>query len=296
MKKIIILAVVALFSLTACQKESSDEIKINLSASVDISDMERAPGDDLTGFSTKYTGLKDLDKTKFDQRIIYEVWRNQECVYTETQRFEIGSAIPPVTIALPKGEYVFVAWTDAIGKDSETSSYVFFNYLAEVGCEIASGVTGEAFSGRATVRVENSAGVNLELKRPVAKVRLMAKDFATVPNTQKAEYATIRVRSNNLLDGYNAVVNSYFNMVMINFYEYTMQIAPYDEVENGATYRNHSFFYLFARPGQKISMEVSLFYLDENRMKVATGMPIQIDDIEISPNGLTNIYTNLYGF
>ena len=212
MKRFLVLAALVL-GLAACQTEPEglDVIvggEVDTVVSVSLPEATRA--NSANGFD-----LGSLNSTDYSLRYILEVYLGENC-----QRHVLvsdnTSVAFPVRLA-PGRDYQLVVWADIVEGDSQTDRY--YNTDPENGGLKAVSIvestwnamdeTRDAFTATQTVSAQDiaSGAITMTLKRPFAKLRVVATDYDDVvklglkPATATVVYSQSMPRTYNALTG-----------------------------------------------------------------------------------------------
>ena len=195
MKKLLVLALVV-FGLAACQTEPQFDVQMGgeqeVMLTVSLPEATRASSAD--GFD-----LANIAGTDYTLRYILEVYRVVNATTNELtttcQRFVETSDAPtmvfPVRLA-PGYQYQVVAWADIVEKNA-TDPYADRYYNTQSGLQAISIIendtvkwnamdeTRDAYTATQTISTDNLVnGVELKLKRPFAKLRVVATDITDI--------------------------------------------------------------------------------------------------------------------
>ena len=291
MKRFLALAALVL-GLAACQTEP-EGLNVNVGGEVDtvvsvsLPEATRATSD--VGFNIADTS------DNYEVRYILEIYLGEEC-QRHIKVADGASVAFPVRLA-PGRDYTFVAWADIVEKnatDPEADRYYYTqNGLDKISIientEVkwnAMDETRDAFTAKEAITGFSAQAVELKLKRPFAKLRVVATDLEDVvalgltPATATIAYSQAMPRE------YNALKNT-----VSEASAKTHTITTYD-IDNHVYSDNQGEFTLFAdyffvpsTGTAKFEFEV---YADATQTNLIKGTNFNTD-IYVEANKLTTI-------
>ena len=290
MKRFLALAALVL-GLASCQTEP-EGLNVNVGGEVDtvvsvsLPEATRATSD--VGFNIADTS------DNYEVRYILEIYLGEEC-QRHIKVADGASVAFPVRLA-PGRDYTFVAWADIVEKnatDPEADRYYYTqNGLDKISIientEVkwnAMDETRDAFTAKEAITGFSAQAVELKLKRPFAKLRVVATDLEDVvalgltPATATIAYSQAMPRE------YNALTNT-----VSEASAKTHTITTYD-IDNHVYSDNQGEFTLFADYFFVPTEGVAKFSLDVYAANDTT--PIKHTDfntdIYVAANKLTTI-------
>ena len=194
MKKLFTFLVLAI-GLVSCQTEPEGfDVNVggeqNVNITVSLPESTRAAsnqGFDFTNFESN---------SDYDLRFILEISYNGKVV-REVKTTETTSATFPVRLA-PNKNYTFTVWADLVNEGSEEDLYYNTASLSNITFKswTPNVEARDAYTLSKTINFNAAADLSMELKRPFAKVRVVATDLDKVtafnlnPTNAVAEYFT----------------------------------------------------------------------------------------------------------
>ena len=211
MKRFLALAALVL-GLASCQTEPEglDVIvggEVDTVVSVSLPEATRA--NSAEGFN-----IAALDEnSEYKLRYILEIYHGDDCQRHTTFATNANSVSFPVRLA-PGRDYTFVAWADLADKDATNPSeddrcYNTQNGLGNItivdNTWNAMDESRDAFTAKEAITGFNAQAVDLHLKRPFAKLRVVATDYEDVVNLGLTPASAVVTYSQQMPHSFNAL-------------------------------------------------------------------------------------------
>lgn len=291
MKKLFALALVVL-GLAACQTDPSD-LNVNFDGTTTV--CLTLPEDAITragGSESAKSGLANNPGSwvRFKMQIFDANNNASSEEFVKWVQDDNDTSTPfsvtfPVQL-VPGRAYTFVAWADIVDADNAVSPYydtTNLNDIKLIGEWNAMDEARDAFTDKCVI--DNYAGtssINLNLKRPFAKVRVIATDLEKVTNLGLTP-TKATVRYTEVAASYNALTQKVLTTAAKAHEEYT--IAEYTN-DNSDTQMVLYTDYIFANNEQgAVSFTIETFDQNDQTIKLTTFNT----DIAVKRNMLTTI-------
>lgn len=291
MKKLFALALVVL-GLAACQTDPSD-LDVNFDGTTTV--CLTLPEDAITragGSESAKSGLANNPGSwvRFKMQIFDANNNASSEEFVKWVQDDNDTSTPfsvtfPVQL-VPGRAYTFVAWADIVAGDGDVSPYydtTNLNDIKLIGEWNAMDEARDAFTDKCVI--DNYAGtssINLNLKRPFAKVRVIATDLEKVTNLGLTP-TKATVRYTEVAASYNALTQKVLTTAAKAHEEYT--IAEYTN-DNSDTQMVLYTDYIFANNEQgAVSFTIETFDQNDQTIKLTTFNT----DIAVKRNMLTTI-------
>ena len=308
-----------MLGLVACQTEP-EGLDVNVGGAVDttitvsIPETETRYGENSNSAGSVFTNGV-LSANDVTMRYIFQVYYNNGDQIVESQ------AVPQVKYSddksvnfgvrlVPDRDYTFVVWADVVKKDvqgnwadwhyitkNDDNKITLDNITVNEATWVAMDESRDAFT--VTKVIEDYTGtseINLELKRPLAKLRVKTTDMKVLKDLQiKPTYATV-VYTSDLYNTFNAVDGTVSGAMSVGQIGY--EIAAYSDNDSEGDEQSMILFtdYVFAPKDQDGAVRFDLTVYDEygtnddvNRIKYNSFST----DIKTHRNYLTTISGNV---
>ena len=219
MKRFLALAALVL-GLAACQTEP-EGLNVNVGGEVDtvvsvsLPEATRAGVDSAVGFD-----LATLENSDYSLRYILEIYLGEKC-QRHVLVSDATSVAFPVRLA-PGRDYTFVAWADIVEErangevktELELKADRYYNTTSDRGLRNISIIedkwnamdeTRDAFTAKEIKTGFSAQAVDLHLKRPFAKLRVVATDYDDVEKLGLAPASAVVTYSQVMPRTYNAL-------------------------------------------------------------------------------------------
>ena len=308
-----------MLGLASCQTEP-EGLDVNVGGAVDttitvsIPETETRYGENSNSAGSVFTNGV-LSANDVTMRYIFQVYYNNGDQIVESQ------AVPQVKYSdetsvnfhvrlVPNRDYTFVVWADVVKKDqqgnwadlhyntrNDEGKITLNNITVNEDTWVAMDESRDAFT--VTKVIEDYTGtseINLELKRPLAKLRVKTTDMKVLKDLQiKPKYATVEYTS-DLYNTFNAVDGTVSGTMRVS--ETGYEIAAYSDNDSEGDEQSMILFtdYVFAPKDQDGAVRFDLTVYDEygtdddvNRIKYSSFST----DIKTHRNYLTTISGNV---
>ena len=298
------LALLALvLGVVSCQTEP-EGLDVNVGGEVDtiinvtIPEAETRAGGSNSAAGAFANGVLGTESDNTTMRYILQVYYKDGETYVKSAERKVewsdGKTVAFDVRLVPERNYQFVVWADVVtdGKNDTDNHYNTSNLenITLKGEWNAMDESRDAFT--ATELIENfnaSKPINITLKRPFAKLRVVTTDIKNltnlgiVPTTATVEYTTKHRVSFNALDG-KAAGESLDNKA------HTYEIAQYtNESNTGAEYTLFTDYFFAENDVVKFNFNV---YEDAAKTKLIKTNSLNTD-INVKRNYLTTIKGNI---
>ena len=325
MKKILlpILALGGLLFASSCQMDEPDagtltgEVDFSITAGIPSGITTYSPTD---GASFSHLGgANNVDPNMYDLRYILKVYDDETLAYEEIQTVKSDFAGEKVNFSarLLAKKYTFVLWADFVKEGTtsdlyyDTDDLTMVSYTSTVTddfnmrAKYLSSDAIDAYTAYQEINLsESSQNVNISLKRPFGKIRLLATDAPdnNDANTQIPNKVSIKFAEDTWVPStYNAKIGqvSEGNSILIEQYSFDAirevqpQVTGHDELaeeDNSAYLLGQT--YIFASesiPSYKMTVTT---YSDEY-LNAQIGYR-ELTNIPVSANKLTTVIGNFY--
>ena len=247
MKKFLALAALVL-GMVSCQTEP-EGFDVNVGGEQDVNITVSLP--EGTRANSAEGAFENVDFTKYDVRFQCEVHYGPEKKVLPVQISDNGKeATFPVRL-IANRDYKFVVWADLVEQGStDDLHYNTANGLTNIKLNdtwVAMDETRDAFTCSEVREFKRNANINLELKRPFAKLRVITTDMKELmgiqPTSVEVEYTTTH------FDTYDALTKTPSGELSKNHVK--RAIATYD-YEAGDAEKTLFTDYFFATETQKV--------------------------------------------
>ena len=277
MKRLFLVAAVAMLGMTACQKSESFDA---VSGDVDITVSTSLPAQMA---ETRAAG----DGTTVD-RCIMQIYLDGE-LYGERQVAAVENLSATFSARLIAGKtFDLVFWADKSGADINSDLHYNTADLANVaftGDYIGNDDARDAFFGTAQVISDKSQAVNVELKRPFGQLNVKTLDLAEVKAASPAlEPKKVKIEFKSVPTGINLLTGELTD---------AKSAVAYADAAAVVDAEGHlSFDYVLAPAGtEQFLADFTMSFLDENGAEVAGAY--DFSSIPVQRNYRTNVSGNL---
>ena len=299
------LALAALvLGLASCQTEP-EGLDVNVGGEVDTVVTVSLPETTRANSAEGAFANLNLEESDLTIRYIFQVYyKGEESQAAPQVAYSDGKTVSFPVRLVPGRDYTFVAWADVVDCDGAGDKH--YNIYNEVTRRLdlrnisvntdtwkAMDETRDAFTATKEVKEYNgSMGINLELKRPFAKLRVKTTDMVAlnnlgiVPATATVEYTTAHYNAFNAFEG-KAIGDSKNR----NIKHEGFTITTIDENDNCTTYyENGTLFvdYFFAE-NEIVKFNMNVYDQDDVSIKFNEFTT----DIPVKRNYVTTIAGNI---
>lgn len=204
MKKLLLL-IFAIIALVACDKDQDMDLVLGVENTITLNLDEATRGDAGLELQTLDAGYR--------YRYILEVYHNGK--YSRQVQYDTSTSTAFKVNLPPNRAYTFVAWVDIVAAEATESPY----YTTEDGLNqikiknwVANDDHRDAFTGFTSVQsFSSSSTIDLNLKRPFAKVQIVATNANAAVTKAAVSYSTQVATSFNAASGkFNSLTNRSF--------------------------------------------------------------------------------------
>ena len=290
MKKLFML-VALMFGLASCQNEPED-LNVVVGGEQDVMLTVSLPESTRGASSAGFDFTNFESNNKYDLRFILEISYNGKVV-REVKTSKTTSATFPVRLA-PEKTYKFTVWADLVNEGSQADLYYNILTNAQDGVSALSNITFKEWTPNVEARdaytltmekVFNAAAdLSMELKRPFAKVRVVATDIDKVkafdlnPISAVAEYFTAEMYTS-----FDAVDGKAIGTPTTKTHNFDYEdVYKYDDVEGQFTVFAD---YIFVPEGNTVQFTLNI-YADEAKSNLindnAFNTPILVEQNKVT--------------
>lgn len=236
MKKLFML-VALMFGLASCQNEPED-LNVVVGGEQDVMLTVSLP-ESTRGASSAGFDFTEFDKNgKYDLRFILEISYNGKVV-REVKTTETTSATFPVRLA-PEKEYTFTVWADLVNEDSNAD--LFYNTaegLSNIKINLDKWTPNvearDAYYLSMKKTFNAAADLSMELKRPFAKVRVVATDIKKITDFDLNPISAVASYSKQMYTSFNALTGEKAGLANVEHsFKYT-EVDKYTDKEGERT-------------------------------------------------------------
>ena len=286
MKKLLLLAAMVL-GLASCQTEP-EGFDVNVGGEQDVNITVSLP--EGTRANSAEGAFENVDFTKYDVRFQCEVHYGPEKKVLEPQFSDNGKEASFNVRLIANRNYTFVVWADLVEQGSEADlHYNTANGLTNITLNdtwVAMDETRDAFTCSEVREFKRNANINLELKRPFAKLRVITTDMkelmGVVPAKVKVEYTTTH------FDTYNALTKTPSGELRKDHVERAIPAYGY---EDGDAEKTLFTDYFFATEAQNV-VNFDMYVYDQNN-DIIDGVKSFNTPIPTQRNYVTTIKGNI---
>lgn len=270
MKKLLLL-IVAIIALVACDKDQDMDLVLGVENTITLNLDEATRGD--AGLE-----LQSLD-AGYRYRYILEVYHNGK--YSRQVQYDTSTSTAFKVNLPPNRAYTFVAWVDIVAAEAtESPYYTTENGLNQIKVKnwVANDDHRDAFTGFTSVQsFSSSSTIDLNLKRPFAKVQIVATNTNAAVTQAAVSYSTQVATTFNATSGkFNSLINNNFNDKSYTKYA----LAGCDAAGDKVIFSD----YIFAdEQPSPLSLTLTLYDADNNKLKELS------TTVNIKRNTLTTI-------
>ena len=301
MKKLLALLAVVL-CVVSCQTEP-EGLDVNVGGEIDAIVNVTIPEAETRATNSAEGAFKNVDFNDYTIRYILQVYYNNEPSQERLVKYSDDNSVAFDVRLVPGRDYNFVVWADIVEGndyvDNEWSNNDDLHYnttnlhnITLKSTWVAMDETRDAFTGYYNtadhnVKYSSSLPINITLKRPFAKLRVVTTDLKNLTNLGITPYKATVSYANAHRESFNAYNGTYGDKTKANV-NFTYNIASYDD--NSETDKVLFTDYFFA-----VENDLVKFNLD---VMEANGSPIGETvafntDIPVNANYLTTIKGNI---
>lgn len=280
MKKLFLVAAVALFGMAACQKTENPEA---ISGDVQVIVSATLPA------QMPLTRAEAGDGSAVD-RCIMEIYLDNE-LYGERQTVAVNDLKATFSARLVAGkEYTMVFWADKAGADGTSDLHYNTADLTNVTFMEGDDYLGnddarDAFFGSTMVVADKSQSVDVELRRPFGQLNVKTLDMAEVAAAAPALVPTkVKVAFKEVPTGINLLTGELTGDVKDIAYADAVALA-----DNEGNAGKLTFDYIFApkTEGEQRLVNFTMSFLNDAGAEVATAY--EFNNIPVQRNYRTNV-------
>ena len=296
------LALAALvLGLASCQTEP-EGLNVNVGGEVDttitvtIPDTETRAGGTNSAKGVFDNGVLGNENDNVTMRYIFQVYYNdQESLAVPQVKYSDGKSVNFDIRLVPGRDYTFVVWADVVKKNDQGEwTDLHYNTLNDEGKINLRNITvnsdswaamdesRDAFTITKVIEEYNGQmGINLELKRALAKLRVVTTDMEALNNLQiEPTYATVAYSTKHY-STFNAVDGSCSGEIANKTHNYF--IAPYAD-HDGKTSKVLFTDYFFAKSQEQEEVNFTLTVYDQQGYDEVANTYTTNDDYIIKTN------------
>lgn len=212
MKKLLLL-IFAIIALVACDKDQDMDLVLGVENTITLNLDEATRGDAGLELQTLDAGYR--------YRYILEVYHNGK--YSRQVQYDTSTSTAFKVNLPPNRAYTFVAWVDIVAAEAtESPYYTTENGLNQISIKTANWGANDdhrdAFTGFTSVQsFSSSSTIDLNLKRPFAKVQIVATNTNADVTKAAVSYST------QVATTFNATSGAFNNLTNRSFAQYALE-------------------------------------------------------------------------
>ncbi|MBQ5737446.1 MAG: hypothetical protein IIV55_00165, partial [Alistipes sp.] len=247
--------------------------------------------------------FKNVNFNDYTIRYILQVYYNNEPSQERLVKYSDDNSVAFDVRLVPGRDYNFVVWADIVEGnnyvDNQWSNDDDLHYnttnLHNITLKqtwVAMDETRDAFTGYYNtadhnVKYSSSLPINITLKRPFAKLRVVTTDMVALNNLGIAPYKATVTYANKHRESFNAYDGTYGELTKQNV-SLTYKIASYDD--NSDTNKVLFTDYFFAAENDIVKFDLDVY--EQNNAKIGETVAFNTD-IPVNANYLTTIKGNI---
>ena len=283
MKKLFTFLALAI-GLVSCQTEP-EGFDVNVGGEQDVNITVSLP-ESTRAASNQGFDFTEFDKnSKYDLRFILEISYNGKVV-REVKTTETTSATFPVRLA-PEKEYTFTVWADLVNEDSNAD--LFYNTaegLSNIKINLDKWTPNvearDAYYLSMKKTFNAAADLSMELKRPFAKVRVVATDIKKVTDFDLNPTSAVATYSKQMYTSFNALTGEKAGLANV---EHSFKYAEVDTYTDKAGERTVFADYIFVPEDGTVQFTLNI-YADEAKSNLindnAFNTPIYVEKNKVT--------------
>ena len=283
MKKLFTFLALAI-GLVSCQTEP-EGFDVNVGGEQDVNITVSLP-ESTRAASNQGFDFTEFDKnSKYDLRFILEISYNGKVV-REVKTTETTSATFPVRLA-PEKEYTFTVWADLVNEDSNAD--LFYNTaegLSNIKINLDKWTPNvearDAYYLSMKKTFNAAADLSMELKRPFAKVRVVATDIKKVTDFDLNPTSAVASYSKQMYTSFNALTGVKAGLANV---EHSFKYAEVDTYTDKAGERTVFADYIFVPEDGTVQFTLNI-YADEAKSNLindnAFNTPIYVEKNKVT--------------
>ena len=283
------LALAALvLGLASCQTEP-EGLDVNVGGEVDTIVTVSLP--ETTRATDSALGAFDnvVNSDEYTVRYIFQVfYKGEESGAARQVIYSDGKSVSFPVRLVPGREYSFVAWADIVKESARGDWHYNTEDLTNItlkGEWNAMDETRDAFTDVETIEYHGNTGINLQLKRPFAKLRVITTDMVELGHFDIMPHNAVVSYTTKFHQSFNALSASYGAETVEK--EHTYEIADYDDQSGANKVLFTDYFFADDSDVVKFTMEVNEENGDLIKFNEFT------TDIPVQRNYLTTIKGNI---
>ena len=299
-KFLVLLALV--LGVVSCQTEP-EGLDVNVGGEIDAIVNVTIPEAETRATNSAEGAFKNVDFSKYTIRYILQVYYNNEPSQERLVKYSDSKSVAFDVRLVPGRDYNFVVWADIVEGndyvDNEWSNADDLHYnttnLHNITLKqtwVAMDETRDAFTGYYNtadhnVKYSSSLPINITLKRPFAKLRVVTTDMVALNNLGIAPYKATVTYANKHRESFNAYDGTYGGLTKQNV-SFTYNIASYDD--NSETDKVLFTDYFFAVENDLVKFTIDV--MEDNGSHIGDIVAFNTD-IPVNANYLTTIKGNI---
>ena len=301
MKKLLALLAVVL-CVVSCQTEP-EGLDVNVGGEIDAIVNVTIPEVETRATDSAEGAFKNVNFNDYTIRYILQVYYNNEPSQERLVKYSDDKSVAFDVRLVPGRDYNFVVWADIVEGnnyvDNQWSNDDDLHYnttnLHNITLKqtwVAMDETRDAFTGYYNtadhnVKYSSSLPINITLKRPFAKLRVVTTDMVALNNLGIAPYKATVTYANKHRESFNAYDGTYGELTKQNV-SLTYKIASYDD--NSDTNKVLFTDYFFAAENDIVKFDLDVY--EQNNAKIGETVAFNTD-IPVNANYLTTIKGNI---
>ena len=283
MKKLFML-VALMFGLASCQNEPED-LNVVVGGEQDVMLTVSLPESTRGASSAGFDFTNFESNSDYDLRFILEISYNGNVV-REVKTSQTTSATFPVRLA-PEKEYTFTVWADLVNENSNAD--LFYNTaegLSNIKINLDKWTPNvearDAYYLSMKKTFNAAADLSMELKRPFAKVRVVATDIKKVTDFDLNPTSAVATYSKQMYTSFNALTGEKAGLANV---EHSFKYAEVDKYADKTGERTVFADYIFVPVDNTVQFTLNI-YADEAKNNLindnAFNTPILVEQNKVT--------------
>ena len=262
MKKLFLL-VALMFGLASCQNEP-EGLNVSVGEEQEVMLNVSLPESTRSASSTGFDFTDFQNNGDYDLRFILEISHNGKTV-REVKTTETTNVTFPIRLAAGR-EYTFTVWADLVTEDTDTDLYYdttegLANIKVNLGKWTPNIEARDAYTLSMSKEFNAMADLSMELKRPFAKVRVVATDIKKITDFDINPTSAVVKYSKSMYTTFNAITGVTGAAQEIG---HTFLYADVDTYKDNTGERTLFADYIFVPEDNTVQFSLNV-YADENR-------------------------------
>ena len=303
MKKLLALLAVVL-CVVSCQTEP-EGLDVNVGGEIDaivnvtIPEAETRAAN--SGIGVFNNGVLDGNATmRYILQVYYKTMENGEAKYTASDERKVEysdrQSVAFEVRLVPDRDYKFVVWADVVASEADVDKHYNTANLENITLNdtwVAMDESRDAFTATELIEKFNGAkAINITLKRPFAKLRVVTTDMEALSNINITPYKATATYTTSHRVAFNALTGKAASASLEDkAHTYTITTYANEWDNNGVSNGTMTIFsdYFFAADDDIVKFNLNVYEENGNLIKPNAFQT----DINVKPNYLTTIKGNI---